>query len=164
MAHQCELMDWQTRSSLNHTIVRRRVAVEKLPQALAEAYCDILKYLDALDETAAGAPFVAYFNMDLEDMDVAIGFPVAQPLPGRDAITACELPSGTVASCLHTGPYEELADAYQDLTQWVEEMGHMATGVAYEIYLNDPNDTPKERLQTQIVFPLMALATNAMIE
>jgi effector-binding domain-containing protein len=36
----------------------------------------------------------------------------------------------------------------------MEENGYQPTGVAYEVYLNDPDETPPEELQTQIAFPL----------
>jgi effector-binding domain-containing protein len=96
-------------------------------------------------------------------MDIVIGFPVAHTLPGRANIQASELPSGKVASCLYTGPYDKVAPAYEALTQWIEEMGYTATGVAYEIYLNEPSDTPPEKLKTQIAFPLLAMEAEVVV-
>jgi effector-binding domain-containing protein len=59
-----------------------------------------------------------------------------------------------MATCLHTGPYNEMEPAYDALKEWVENNGHQATGVVYELYLNDPGETPPQELQTQILFPL----------
>jgi effector-binding domain-containing protein len=36
----------------------------------------------------------------------------------------------------------------------MKSKGYEVTGVCYEIYLNDPQRTPPESLQTQIVFPI----------
>jgi len=121
---------------------------------LGEAYGRIAAYLAGSGEIPAGAPFTAYYNMDMQDLDVEIGFPVSKPLAGKDDIRASEIPGGKLAFALHTGPYSECGPAYEALTQFVKEHGFEATGVAYEFYLNDPQETPQAQLQTQIVFPL----------
>jgi effector-binding domain-containing protein len=92
--------------------------------------------------------------MDMQDLDVEIGFPVARELPGRGDIRAGEIAGGKAATCLYTGPYEDIGQPYEALSQWMEENGYEPTGVAYEMYLNDPQETPPEELQTQIMFPL----------
>ena len=102
----------------------------------------------------AGPPFTAYFNMDMDDLDVEIGFPVPVSLPGKGDIQASEVPEGKAATCLYTGPYSDIGQGYEALTAWINEHGYQPTGVAYEFYLNDPNITPPPELMTQIVFPL----------
>jgi effector-binding domain-containing protein len=92
--------------------------------------------------------------MDMQDLDVEIGFPVTKPLAGKDDIQASEVPGGKLGYALHTGRYGDIAPAYDALTQFVKEQGYEPTGVSYEFYLNDPEETPQEKLQTQIVFPL----------
>lgn len=60
-----------------------------------------------------------------------------------------------MATCIYTGPYgEEMRPAYEALAKLVEEKKQVSTGVVYEIYFNSPMETPPEKLQTQIVFPL----------
>jgi len=38
--------------------------------------------------------------------------------------------------------------------QWISEIGHTPTGVAYEFYYNAPGEVPESELLTKIVFPL----------
>jgi len=121
---------------------------------LGQAYGAIAQYLGELGEQPAGPPFVIYHNDDMQDLDVEIGFPVARELPSKGDIQASEIPGGKVATCLYVGPYAEIEPAYAALSEWMRENGHEATGVAYEMYLNDPQQTPPAELQTQIVFPL----------
>jgi effector-binding domain-containing protein len=121
---------------------------------MGEAYGKIGQYLGVLNEVPIGPPFAAYYNDDMQDLDVAIGFPVARVLEGRDEIQAGELPGGRIATCVHTGPYSEIEPAYDALSAWVADQGLEPTGVAYEFYLNDPQTTPPEDLQTRIVYPL----------
>jgi effector-binding domain-containing protein len=134
--------------------IRTRAVVQELPGALGDAYYAIAQYLEELGEQSAGPPFVAYHNQDMQDLDLEIGFPVSGKLPDRGDIQAGEIPGGEVATCLYTGPYSGIGSAYEALSHWMEENGYQPTGVAYEVYLNDPDETPPEELQTQIAFPL----------
>lgn len=134
--------------------IRKRVAVEELPETLGQAYSDILNYLNLLDEQPSGAPFVAYYNMEMSDLDIEIGFPVAKALPGDEEILQSEIPAGRYASTVYTGPYEQMGSAYEALTHFVKGCGLKASGVAYEFYLNDPTQTPPSQLQTRILFPV----------
>ena len=151
MAYQCEVKEQTSQPTL---AVRTRTSVAKLPEVMGQTYGTIAQYLGSLGEQPAGPPFAAYHNMDMEDLDVEIGFPVSRDIAGRGDIQAGRLPEGRVATCIHIGPYGEIADAYNALSEWVEAEGYEPTGVAYEMYLNDPNETPPEALMTQIVYPL----------
>jgi len=151
MTHTCELIQRSAQPTLS---IRTRTNVEKLPQVFGVAYGKIMQYMGELGETPGGAPYAAYYNMDMQDLDMEIGFPVLSPLPGRDEVQAGQLPGGKAATCLHTGPYNEIASAYDDLSAWITAQGLHPNGVAYEFYLNDPEHTPPAELQTLILFPL----------
>jgi effector-binding domain-containing protein len=149
MSYQFEVKEQPTQKTLS---IRTRAAVRDLPQVFGEGYGKIAQYLDELGEQPIGPPFAAYYNMDMDNLDVEFGFPVARPLPGRTEIKAGEIPGSRVATCLHIGPYSEMEPAYTALTKWMEDNGYEGTGVSYELYLNDPHETPPA--QTQIIFPL----------
>ena len=89
--------------------------------------------------------YSAYYNMDMADLDVEIGFGVAAPLPGQGEIAAGWLPEGDVASLLYVGPYDGMAPAYEALGDFMQQKGRQPTGVAYEYYLNDPSKTARSR-------------------
>lgn len=134
--------------------IRTRTAVENLPQVLGKAYGNIMNFLFEIGVQPAGAPYVGYFNMDMQDLDIEIGFPVGQAILGRDDLQASEIPAGKQVSCLYTGPYNKIDSAYNALMEWIPANGHEATGICYEFYLNDPAQTPESELLTQIVFLL----------
>ena len=135
--------------------IRTRSSVENLPQIIGKSFGEIAGYImGELQEQFAGPPFTAYYNMDMQDLDVEIGFPVFKKLPDKGDIKASEIPAGKVATYLYTGPYSEMEPAYKALSEWIQQKGYEVTGVAYETYLNDPAQTPPEQLQTQIAFPL----------
>ncbi len=151
MSNQCEIIERVAQPSLS---IRTRASVQDLPRVLGKSYGKLMQYLGELGETPAGAPYVAYFNMDMQNLDMEIGFPVLSPLPGKGELQAGFLPAGKSAACHYTGPYNEVASAYNDLSAWIAAQGVQPTGVAYEFYLNDPQTTPPAELQTLILFPL----------
>lgn len=154
MDFQCEIKEQTARPTLS---IRVRTPIDGLPGLLGESYGKIARYLAELGEQPSGAPFAGYYNMDMQDLDVEIGFPVAKPLEGKGDIQASEVPSGKSGCALHTGRYADIASVYDALTKFVKEQGFETTGVAYEFYLNDPGETPQEELLTQIVFPLKSM-------
>ena len=151
MNYNPEIKEQPARPALS---IRTRTSVQALPEVVGQAYGKIAGYLAELGKVPAGAPFVAYYNMDMQDLDIEIGFPVAKPQEGKGEIRASQVPGGKLAFALHTGPYREIGPAYEALTQYVREQGCEPTGVSYEFYLNDPQETPPAELQTQVVFPL----------
>ncbi|PKM76904.1 MAG: AraC family transcriptional regulator [Firmicutes bacterium HGW-Firmicutes-15] len=134
--------------------VRTRSSVENLPQVLGGTYGLIMNYLNEIGAEPAGAPFVGYFNMDMQDLDIEVGFPVAKPLADKGELKSSEIPAGPQVSCMHIGPYNQVESAYNAIMEWIAANGHTSTGVCYEFYLNDPANTPESELLTKIVFML----------
>lgn len=134
--------------------VHTRTAVGNLPAVLGKAYRSLAGYLSEVGVSPVGAPYVGYFNTDMQDMDIEIGFPVEQVLAGKDEIQASEIPSGKRVSCIYTGPYNEVGPVYDAALEWITNNGHISTGTSYEFYLNDPTQTPPAELLTEVVFML----------
>jgi effector-binding domain-containing protein len=151
MSYRCELLNRTAQPVLS---VRTRGSVKDLPAILGRSYGAIGAYLGRMGHQPAGAPFIAYYNQDMQNLDLEIGFPVAKKLPGQGEIQPGEIPGGKAAGCMHVGPYDKIAPAYEALGQWMQSKGYEGTGVCYEIYLNDPQQTSPDKLQTQILFPI----------
>jgi effector-binding domain-containing protein len=151
MTYHCEVVDQPSQPVLS---IRTRTTQANIPETFGKALSAIAQYLAELGVQPMAATFAAYYNMDMEDLDMEIGFPVMKELPEKGDIKSSEIPAGEYASCLHTGPYNEIGLAYQALTEWTEQNGYRPSGVAYEFYLNDPTVTPPQELQTKILFPV----------
>ena len=149
MAYQCELKEQPMQAVLS---IRTRTRVENLPVVLGQAYGAIAQYLGESGQQPAGPPFAGYFNMDMQDLDIEAGFPIASNLPGRGDIKVSEIPACKAVSCLYIGPYSDIEPAYNDISRWIADNGYEASGVVYEMYLNDPDQTPPQELKTQILF------------
>ena len=151
MGYNCEFKERETQPSMS---IRTKASVQDLPQVLGKSYGAIAQYVGELGVYPAGPPFVVYFNMDMQNLDIEIGFPVSKKLPDKAEIKVSEIPAGKYASCLYTGPYNEIEPAYNALTQYMNDNGYESTGIAIEVYLNDPSQTPPQDLKTEILFLL----------
>ncbi|BES63740.1 GyrI-like domain-containing protein [Gottschalkiaceae bacterium SANA] len=131
--------------------VRTRTSFEELPNVIGIEYGKIYAYMLEVGAAPSDAPFVGYYNMDMNDLDVEIGFPVAKEVIGKDEIKGSEIPEGKYATLIYTGPYSEMKAAYKKLSEWMDLHQIEPNYLAYEIYLNDPEMVKPEELETQIL-------------
>jgi effector-binding domain-containing protein len=150
MHAQCEIVEYPDRPILS---VRTHSAVQELPKVLGDVYGRIMQYLGQLKIQPTGHPFVIYYNMDMSDLDIEVGFEAPAGLIGKDDLKPGIIPAARVVSLIYTGPYEECGPAYEAMSQWLKENNLQGTGVAIEFYLNDPQVTPPA--QTRIEMPLI---------
>jgi effector-binding domain-containing protein len=134
--------------------VRFRSSVTELPAQLGRIYGSIINYIQGSGGTTPLTPYVAYFNMDMQDLDLEAGFNVTEGISGEGDIVASEIPAGKQVSCTHKGPYAASEAAYKEMTEWMQKNQCIPTGVAYEFYLNSPEEVPESELLTKIMFPL----------
>lgn len=151
MTFKCEIKEMPAQSAV---AIRKRTSLEDLPQTIGQGFGAVAQYLGEIGQQPAGAPYVAYYNMDMSDLDIEIGFPASKKLSGKGEIKASRIPGGKTGTCLYTGPYQKMPPAYEALTRLIAEKGLEPTGVAYEVYYNSPMDTEPSKLQTLILFPL----------
>ena len=133
--------------------IRMITRIEELPQIIGESFGKIVAYLNEVGELMSDVPFVAYHNMDMQNLDVEIGFPVAQPLPGKGAVKPGFIPEGKIIFCMYRGPYAEMEPVYIEMSQWFENNECQPSGIAYEYYYNDP-EFPESEWLTKIVMPI----------
>ena len=148
--YPCELKEFPTQPTLTK---RFRTPLQQMQARLGEVYSAVIQHLEILGQAPSGAPFVAYYNMDMQDLDIEAGFPVKSPLPGNANVQASVIPRGVYVVCHYTGAYEGLAPAYEALSRFAAERDYAPSGVAYEWYLSSP-DVPPEQLKTDIAFPV----------
>lgn len=150
MQTQIEVIQTEDQPTL---CIHKTCRVEELPQIIGPAYGQIVGVMASQGEQPSIPPYVAYFNMDMQALQVEIGFPVSKPLTAQGDVEAGVIPGGKSVACLYTGPYSEMEPAYAQMSVYAAENHYEPTGVAYEYYLNGP-ETPPAELQTRIVLPL----------
>jgi effector-binding domain-containing protein len=134
--------------------VRYRTPAAELPNSMGPVYGEIAAYMGKNGIRFAGPPFAMYYNMDMNDLDVEIGFPVPAAAAGAGRVKAGKLPGGSFAVAKHVGPYATIEETYNGLTAFVKEKGVQPEAYMFEEYLNSPEDTPPDKLETVIYFPL----------
>ncbi|MFW5784890.1 MAG: GyrI-like domain-containing protein [Chitinispirillaceae bacterium] len=134
--------------------ISAKCPVQTLPSVIGESLGKMRTYLDEIGEKPAGPPYLLYFNQDMQNLDVEIGLPVRKALRGLDEIESNMTLGGSVASCIYEGPYEGMQSAYAQLDEYLKKERLTPKGIACEVYLNDPGQTPPEKLQTRIMFAL----------
>lgn len=130
--------------------IRFRTKAENLPNQIGECYRQIAAYLEEIGEKIAGVPFTAYHNMDMQDLDVEIGFPVEKPLPGQGDILSGGIPEGWIVTSMFKGHYSGMEPMYKAMFQWIAEHDCIPTGVCYEYYYNSPMEVPESELLTRV--------------
>ena len=151
MTLNIELVEQETQTVM---YIRTRTSFADMPKLIGESYCKIAAYLGELGEQPAGMPYAAYYNLDMQDMDLEMGFPVARQLPGKDEIKLGSIPAGKYVTCLYKGPYGQMEQAYNEIFKWLQENNRELTGVYYEYYYNSPDEVPESELLTKIAIPV----------
>ena len=151
MAYNVDLYEQREQQVLS---IRTRTSVDQLPEVLGKAYAEVMMYIDEIEEMAADVPFVAYYNLDMQDLDIEAGFPVSQQLPGKGNIQSNIIPAGKYAEVMYKGAYKAIEPAYKAIMEWFPANNCEALGPAYEFYLNDPTDTDEDDLLTRILMPI----------
>ncbi|HPE90534.1 MAG TPA: GyrI-like domain-containing protein [Spirochaetia bacterium] len=132
--------------------VRYRTPAAKLPETMGPVYGEIAAFMGKNGVPFAGPPFAMYYNMDMDDLDVEVGFPVAAPVAGGGRVRPGKLPGGRHATASHKGSYETIAKTYDALTAFCKERGLELEERMYEEYMNSPEEVPPEELETVIHF------------
>ncbi|HQD77044.1 MAG TPA: GyrI-like domain-containing protein [Bacillota bacterium] len=134
--------------------IKTRTPLSGLSKVIGDTYGKIFNYLTEIGEQPADVPYTAYYNLNMEDLDVEMGFPVRGWLPERGEIKYGVIPSGKVVSCMYKGSYSQMEQPYNKIFKWIEENGYEQKGVYYEYYYNSPDEVPESELLTKIVIPL----------
>jgi effector-binding domain-containing protein len=132
--------------------IRTRTSLSQLPEVIQKSYKEISEHLADTGNFSSGAPFAIYYNMDINNFDVELGFPVAEKIGETDVIKNSLIPAGKVLQFTHIGPYWELEKTYDSAMNWIKENNISTTGTICEFYLNDPAVTPPVDLETEIRF------------
>lgn len=135
--------------------VRTQTTMENLPLVIGRTYMEIMGHLNSLGIQPTGAPYTAYHNLDMSDLDVEMGFPIPHMVASEGNMVADTLPACSVASYMYKGPYSGMEPVYNEIFKWIEANGHQPTGVYYEYYYNSPAEVPEQELLTRVVIPLV---------
>jgi effector-binding domain-containing protein len=142
-------------------VIRSIVATEDVPDFMADALGMVADALRRAGVRPAGPPFTRFFSMSPEGLDVATGFPVAEPFLGGGVVHPGELPAGPAAVTTFVGTFGGLEAAWAALRRRIVELGRTPGDDPWEVYFIGPGSGVDEaEWRTELVWPL-APATKA---
>ncbi|MDO8880518.1 MAG: GyrI-like domain-containing protein [Coriobacteriia bacterium] len=129
-----------------------------------EGYGQLYGWIAQHGLTPAGMPAAVYLTMPPETPESEARWELWAPIAGDAAeqepdaagVGVRHVPSTTVASTVHTGPYETVAPTYDALWTWIAAQGYRPAGPPMEVYYSDPATVAPEDYMTEIRIPIVA--------
>ena len=128
-----------------------------MPQAIGENFVRIDTLFKEQGEVTTNIPFVGYPDFERlteEHVRMIIGLKSSRTLQGTGNIKSVIIPARRIVSCLHRGNYNELAQLYNEMAEWIKTNGYKASGTSIEYYYSNP-DVPEEEHVTRVEMPLL---------
>jgi AraC family transcriptional regulator len=142
-------------------VVRRRVRRAEIAATIAAELPRVFLYAQQRGFAIAGYPITRYLETSVGLVTLETGMRVTAhngkwtSAEGEGDVLAETLPGGLTTVTIHSGPYDQLPDAYAALEEWIVANGFQRGGAPWEAYLNDPGDYPDPRdWKTEVYWPL----------
>lgn len=136
---------------------RLRTSFEAMKQGLGLVFAELYAAINRQGLRPVGPPFVFYHSAEFseDDLEYEPGIPTERLAAAPAGLSAYWLPASTVLYTLHPGSYDTIERAYQALTAWMQEHGHVAAGPPREVYLVGKGqvENPAE-YRTELVWPI----------
>lgn len=116
--------------------------------AMGQAFATLMAFISAHRVTPLGPPMAVYHDYDPKEMRFRAAMPVVSGDldKAEGEVGADKLPAGRATHFTHTGPYAELGAAYE-----AAEKSGVRLGIpTWEVYVNDPAETPEAELRTEV--------------
>jgi effector-binding domain-containing protein len=136
-------------------VVRSLVAAEDVPEFMSDALSMVATATREAGVAPAGPPFARFYAAGPEGLDMAAGFPVAEPFLGSGVVHPGELPAGPAAVATHVGPYWGLEAAWNARRERADALGHALGDDPWEVYFIGPGSgVDEDEWRTELVWPL----------
>jgi effector-binding domain-containing protein len=135
-------------------VIRTKTKLENIPATIGNSYHKIMEYMEAMGEKLTIPPYVAYYSVDPNNIEMEAGFPITKEIPSKDDMIVKTEPASKCATYLYKGPYAKMEEIYNEIFKQINDLGYKPTGTYIESYYNSPEEVPEEELLTYISIPL----------
>jgi hypothetical protein len=136
-------------------IVRRRASSQQLSKVVPDACGIVWGVVRAQQIKGAGRHVALYLDGEI---NLEVGVELEAPFAGHGEVIGSALPSGTVATAVHFGPYNRLHAAHQAIRDWCANRGYALAGPNWEIYGHwvDAWNSDPSKIRTDVFYLLRA--------
>ena len=134
-------------------VVRCKAELSELSKVVPAACGTVWEAVRDKKITGAGRNLAIYLD---DEINLEVGVELGTPLVAKGVITSSTIPAGPVATAVHVGPYNLLAEAHQAIRQWCDNHGFKRAGPNWEIYGHWESDwnTHPEKIRTEVFYLL----------
>lgn len=134
--------------------IRQQVLFRDLPSVFGPTFEKVSQLAINAGAKLVGPAYAHYFGAPTEVVDVEIGFGIDSAIRS-DELTITELPAGRAVVGVHLGPYEKLAESYEQMIPWLAKRPELVLAEhMFEFYESMPGQDEAEAV-TRLVFPLI---------
>ncbi|MFZ1411864.1 MAG: GyrI-like domain-containing protein [Micropruina sp.] len=131
---------------------RHVVPTADLPSIFPETLQEVAGTVAAAGGQLIGPAYAKYFSMPTDVVDVEIGFGIDHVIDAP-SLTVTDHPATQALIGTHIGPYDRLAQSYDELMGWLAEQPVELADAMFECYDSPPGIDPEQNV-TRMVFPL----------
>lgn len=123
-------------------VIHITVPRSEIQNVMGPGYSELMDTIAAQGIAPAGPWFTHHLSMNPETFDFELGVPVGAPIAPTGRVQAGELPAGTVARAVYSGPYEGLGDAWAEFEAWIAAQKCAPAPDLWERYVAGPESSP----------------------
>lgn len=120
----------------------------------AQGFGAVGQYLGEAGVVMAGAPMSIVHRFTEESMDLEFAIPVTDSIAVPENLTLGKIPGGKFLYTVHYGSYNTVEDAWNKISDYIEDNNVEVRWLPMEIYTNDPTTVEESEIETKIVFPV----------
>lgn len=122
-----------------------------ISKGMGLAFNEVWQHMQASSIKPAGPGLSVYYSHDPKTLTFRAGFCVAPDDMAKinGNVKADVIPSGRALHHTHMGPYATLRDDYELMMAYMKENNLEMRIPSWELYINDPGQTPEAELITE---------------